>query len=420
MTATDKIVQRDPCIPGLATILAPGRLADAVNARIGPEKIDDIKIDYIRYKPGMNCIARYSMRVLGSNVNAYAKAHGPDAPAKLEKAVNRDATESVIGPGRIRLDRDRIVFSVFPNDSKLKSLQSLAAGDKRERLLRRVFGKDSLWQKAEFDKSLNYKPERRYVARIKRVGGEMALLKFHTREGYQRALANHRAANILGHSPRRAVIAHRWLEGETLRDLANAGRILPDHIAATASALAEFHNEPIDVGAQSDRRLHAAAIEALGAQVGFLLPRVRSRAVRVAKTLAAWLIDLETDVSTVHGDFYDKQVVINGRSAALIDMDSVRLDDPLVDLGNYAAHLERLSFRGGQPITQARQHLLAMVSNYESAGGAVDEARLRYFLAIGLFSLINQPFRDLEEQWPEKIEQILCRIESLVGGEKAI
>ena len=420
MTAVDNLVQREQRIPGLATILAPDRLANAVHARLGCRTIDDIRLDYIRYKPGMNCIARYVMQVQGVSVSAYAKAHGPDAQCKLEKAGTRAASESVLGPGRVLIDKEGIVFSVFPNDAKLKAMQRLAEGAQRERLLQRVFGTDSPWQEGELDQSLNYKPERRYVARIKLSSGELALLKFHTRQGYHRALRNHGAANIVGHSSRRGVIAHRWLAGETLRDLGNAGRILPHHIAVTASALAAFHNGSPDVGVPSDRVLQIKAIEALGTQVGFLLPGLQSRAAVVAAKLAASLAGLETVHAPVHGDFYDKQVVIHGSSAALIDMDSVRLDDPLVDLGNYAAHLERLCVSGGQSRDQIRQHLLTLTSSYLSAGGAVRESRLRQYMALGLFSLIHQPFRDFEEHWPEKMEQILSRVEDLIGGEQVI
>lgn len=420
MNTVEKLVQRDRCIPGLATILAPGRLAETVNARLGATKIDDIEIDYIRYKPGMNCIARYSMSVGGARLNAYAKAHGPDARSKLDKAVKRATSESLLGPGRLPLDEERIVFSVFPNDAKLKALQALSAQTKKERLLQRVFGPDSRWQAGELDQSLNYKPERRYVARLRLTSGELALLKFHTRQGYQRALRSNRPANIIGHSQRRSVIAHSWLEGRTLRELSGAGQVLPHHITAAANALADFHNGSPETGLPVDRAAQIKMIEALGEQAGFLLPSLRYRATRAAARLADGITSIDSIQLPVHGDFYDKQVVINGTSAALIDMDSARLDDPLVDLGNYAAHMERLCLSGGQSPGETRQHLLTLMTSYESAGGAVSESRLRHFLAVGLFSLLNQPFRDFEEHWPETMDRILCRIEGLVEGEKAI
>ena len=333
MNAMESLAKRDDGIAGLGTILAPERLAESIHARLGRSKIDDIRLDYIRYKPGMNCIARYVVKAGDQTVNAYAKAHGPDASCKMEKAEIRGASGSPLGPGRILLENENVVFSIFPNDSKLKAIQALAVDGAKERLLRRVFGRDSLWQEGDFDQPLNYKPERRYVVRIKHPSGDLALLKFHTPQGYQRILSNKHTANVIGHSGRRAVFAHRWLAGDTLKDRCNMGRLRADHIGAAASALAAFHSGSTDRHAKTDNSIQSGTIRMIGAQIGFLLPRLRTRANLTAKALDSWLAAKEPVFSPVHGDFYDDQVVIRGNEAILIDLDEVRLDDPLVDLG---------------------------------------------------------------------------------------
>jgi hypothetical protein len=420
MSAAENLAKRDIGIAGLRTILAPERLAEAVHARLGRATIDDIRLDYIRYKPGMNCIARYVVKAAGQKVNAYAKAHGPDAQCKMEKAELRRTSETPIGPGRILLDNESVVFSIFPNDSKLKAMQALAVEEEREKLLRRVFGAGSLWQYGEFDQSLNYKPERRYVARIKHPSGDLAILKFHTPQGFRRALSNQQAVNVIGHSQRRAVIAHRWLDGDTLRDISNSGCLRPHHIVFAATALAAFHGGSTENHALPDRSAHLDAIHTLGVQIGFLLPHLGARAIRIAQALGAWLAAEEPVFSPVHGDFYDKQVVIRGKEAVLIDMDEVRLDDPLVDVGNYAAHMERRVISGKESSGQCQQHLRTLVSTYELQRGAVSEERLRLYLALSLFRLIHQPFRDFEKCWPERIQEILERVEKLIIGEQVI
>jgi thiamine kinase-like enzyme len=417
MNFVESLAKRDDGIAGLETILTPEKLAESVHTSLGRATIDDIRLDYIRYKPGMNCIARYVVKAGGQAINAYAKAHGPDASCKLEKAEARRTSETALGPGRVLLDDKSIVFSVFPNDSKLKAMQALAVDEEKQRLLRRVFGANSLWQEGEFDQSLNYKPERRYVVRIKHPRGDLALLKFHTFQGYQRVFNNQQSANVIGHSKRRGVVAHRWLVGDTLRDLSNTGGLKAHHISAAASALAAFHDGSTENHDLPDRSIQFGAIDTLGAQIGFLLPQFRTQANRIARKLGAWLAAQEPVISSVHGDFYDKQVVIRGDEAVLIDMDEVRLDDPLVDLGNYAAHMERNVISGRQSCVHYQDHLRTLVAAYESERGAFSETRLRHYVALSLFRLVHQPFRDFENCWPERIQEILERVENLIQGE---
>jgi aminoglycoside phosphotransferase (APT) family kinase protein len=387
---------------------------------LGRAAIEDIELDYIRYKPGMNCIARYTLGLGDATVSAYAKAHGPDAQCKMAKAAHRQASETALGPGRVLLEQQRIVFSVFPNDDKLKAMRGLRVDADKERLLERIFGRDSRWQEGEFDLPLNYKPERRYVVRLKRPGADFALLKFHTRQGYQRAMANQRGANVIGHSGRRAVIAHRWLAGDTLRDIATAGGLENRHITAAADALAALHSSGAGNAVVVDRQPQLIAIQSLGAQIGFLLPELRERAVRASGKLAAWLSAQERRQLRVHGDFYDKQVVIHQNGADLIDMDESRLDDPLVDLGNFIAHMERQVVSGGLSSGECQQRSQRLMSAYQSRMGSVAQCRLRHFVALGMLRLLHQPFRDFEDDWPEKIQQILRRVEKLIAGEEII
>ena len=420
MNAVQNLVQRDRDIAGLATILDPERLANAVQAQMGEALIEDLRLDYIRYKPGMNCIARLVVRIADRSVSAYAKAHGPDAKCKMQKATIRTVSETEFGPGRILLDDEKIVFSIFPNDAKIRAMQSLADERRRVKLLSHVFGKDCRLHDVEFDQSLNYKPERRYVVRLKRSGADFALLKFHTRQGYHRALCNQPVANVIGHSERRGVIAYRWVAGETLRNISRSGKMEHCHINATARALAEFHSGATDTMALQDRTAQIDAIESLGAQISFLLPHLQARVVRAARRLAVWLQDHKPVHSPVHGDFYDKQVVIRDEGAVLIDMDEARVDDPLADLGNFIAHVERQVVSGTLSACECQQQTEDLVSCYRLHKGVVSEPRLRHFVALGLFHLLHQPFRDFEESWPEKIQEILMRVEELIGGEEII
>jgi aminoglycoside phosphotransferase (APT) family kinase protein len=61
------------------------------------------------------------------------------------------------------------------------------------------------------------------------------------------------------------------------------------------------------------------------------------------------------DPVPIHRDFHDKQVIVDGRSATLIDFDTVRAGDAAQDVGNFLAHIQlgAVQAAGGQTGTQA-------------------------------------------------------------------
>ena len=183
------LIARDPGLPGLAAILDPEALAAELTeagAELGsvPPSQDDaekLELQYLRYKPGTNCLAGYR---LGARV-FYAKAYAGAARAKLDKAEAK--AEKRQGLRRIRIDRLGLVFFEFPDDAKLGALQKLAQPELRQRLLARTLGDDSVGEGDALE-TLAYKPERRYVARLLRArDGEEIVFKFYSPERYRAA-----------------------------------------------------------------------------------------------------------------------------------------------------------------------------------------------------------------------------------------
>lgn len=418
MVSTDDLTRRDMRIPGLSLLLNPDRLADALHARLGKSPIEDIKPGYLRYKPGMNCLARYQIQVGGRWFSAYAKAHGPDRVEKLKKAAERPSVHSVIGPGRLLLENSGVVFSTFPNDAKLPTLLRLQDEASCNRLLERIFQPESGWRGSRIKRVLNYKPERRHVIQVLRADGEAALVKFYTRSGFARARAVRPATSCIGESERRGAIAYRWKPGNSLRELAATGELAAEHLAATARELAAFHAGDREGLLRPDSAVEAKKIAALGEQIGFLLPALHKRAMHIATDLIVWLNHQPSLHKPVHGDFYDKQVIVGEGETSLIDFDGARLDDPMVDLGSYRAHLEYRAISDGMRASAADQQWQTLASAYEQAAGHVSEKNLGKYVALGLFRLIHHPFRDCEEEWQEITERLLARTERLLGVSK--
>ena len=416
------LVRRDSAIAGLGLLLAPEQLRHGLNRQLGSEVIDHISLNYLRYKTGINCLARYDIQAGGRTISAFAKAHGPDSSRKLSKAMERPAIGSAIGPGRVLLPEAGIVFSLFPNDAKLPSLLRIQSEHQRRRLFARIFGQQSPWLDSEIVEVLNYKPERRHVVRLQRADGQSALLKFYTLNGFSSALSIHRAMGelvpeVLGLSRKHGVIAYRWQAGDSLRDLGIRVELLPGCLAATATALAAVHTSDPSELCIPDLNQQEKSVYELAHQVGFLLPHLHKRTVRMACRLVAWLRRQPPGTALVHGDFYDKQVIVNGDEVKLIDFDEVSMGDPLLDLGNYGAHLEWDVTRGAMTKNELEQQQQTLLCAYERAAGPVQEVRLHKYTALGLFRLLHHPFRDWEDDWPIKTGQLLSRVESLFEGD---
>ncbi len=425
LTATSDLVRRDNGIPGLGLLLDPARLLDELREYMDISRVDDIKLDYLRYKPAMNCLARYQLSIDGCTITAYAKAHAEDAVYKIGKSMERPVFDGILGPGRVVLKEPQIIFSTFPNDSKLASLQCISDENYRRRVFGRLFGPDSRWQNSRLGEALNYKPERRYVVRLTRSDGESALVKFYSTNAYAKArtisrkLAGSRQGfypETIGRSKKYSAVAYHWQSGKTLRQLNILGKLGLSDLAATAESLAEFHTSGKQGLSPPGPAEQVERLRALAEYVGVLLPGLELRARHAAKQLMLQL-DQQTPVrQPVHGDFYDKQAIANNGAVRLIDLDAARLDNPLLDLGNYIAHLERRVGRQDLSISEVETQKNTLIREYERLTGSIHEDQLNQYIALGLFGLIHQPFRDWSRDWPAETEQLLARVESLCAS----
>lgn len=416
------LVNRDRGIPGLALLLEPELLVHRLSGHLDTQKIDAIQLDYLRYKPGMNCLARYRITLGNQVVLAHAKAHGSDAGEKIGKSLERPATDTELGPGRVVIDTHGVIFSLFPNDAKLASLKKLQGSQSRRRLLARVFGPASEWIDSDVADVLNYKPERRFVVRLESRQGNSMLAKFYSRNGYARAHAISRKLNksgnsiypeTVGRSKKYRVVAYGWRPGVTLRVLNTQGRCTQAMLGHMAESLAAFHASSGKglAALQSDGQ--AARLFALAEQLAVLLPGLSGRAEAMARLLSQWLKAQAPVQRPVHGDFYDKQVIFNGDWPQFIDFDAACLGNPLLDLGSYIAHLENLVSSYGASQVNVEEQSEILVSSYEKMTSPLDRSQLNRYIALALFGLIHHPFRSWVDDWPRKTESLLARVESL-------
>lgn len=137
-----------------------------------------------------------------------------------------------------------------------------------------------------------------------------------------------------------------------------AGRLVADFGATSVRAV----TLP-DAGDGGDSRAWATTIAGLHPSLGVVHAPVVDR---LEHLRAQHLID--RPVGLVHGDLHDRNLLLVDGAGAIIDLDSVGLGDPAVDVGNLAAHLVLRAMQRGDRPTAGRGEAEQLL---DAAGGAV-------------------------------------------------
>jgi len=416
--ADAEVVSRDPALPGLATILDAEALGCAFARETG-KSIEGVELSYLRYKPGTNCVGAYRASVDGEPTALYAKAHGPDAQVKLEKSL----AAAGIAAARLGLHPEGIVVCTFPDDVKLPVLARLADPAARGSLMERVFDGRPGMETGTLE-HLAYKPERRFVAHWDSEAGG-AVVKFYTGSGRRVARAGSRAvasgevlrvARKIGGSKRHGVLAFEWLPGQNLRDVLAGGDPAPA-VRLVGRALAELHGQssPSVVARVPSER--ARELRELADTLAVLCPGLAARVATLAERVAARLAQEGAAGTCIHGDLYDKQVLIDRDRVGIIDLDRAALGDPRVDVGLLLAHLDRDVLLGRLEGAAAAEIEGVFLDAYQKARGHALGA-IGAYIAEALLHLAHHPFRVHLVDWPARTGEIVARAEHRLSADR--
>ncbi|MBL9128336.1 MAG: hypothetical protein JNL97_11845, partial [Verrucomicrobiales bacterium] len=235
------LVARDPAIRGLASVLDPEAALRTFREAAPDLDLRSLTVEYLRYKPGTNCLARLSVDVAGVRTPGYAKAyadvHRPPTPRPEARAFLAKSTA--------------IEFGLFPFDRKLESLpiaSDLAwASDRTPRAT--AGGPRSAVVAIE---PLAYKPERRFVACWHLEDGRRYVAKTYRAEDFPNVVRRAGLARSFPDLPlvrpatireRRHTMVFPWIAGSTLDATLALGAMPDADLRATGAALARLHRE---------------------------------------------------------------------------------------------------------------------------------------------------------------------------------
>ena len=398
----------DPALAGLDVALDGDAIREVIAEQLELE-ILSCRPSYVRYKRGTSCVVQYDLELAGAARGTPAhvrlargtRAEQVWARPSFERLVERAARRH--SPPRARraayVPALGAIVQLFPVDFKLPALVRATSARKMRRAL-------ALPEKPEVD-VMRYKPARKALVRY-RVGEDerrSLYAKLYADGHGERRFATASelfaaevpVAEPLAYFSDFRMLVHAAADGTRLADVRDDPGFR-DSLGAVAGALARLHATPVGRLAAPGAEAEARAVVAAGRAIGTLVPDLAEEADRVARAIVRHLRALDGADATIHGDFYDDQVLVSDAGVVLLDLDEARRGHPLADVGNLMAHLSARGDPGG-----ARLEFLHAYARYRpDAPGEVVP-----FEAAGLLKLAVGPFRRLEPDWPAAVERLL-------------
>ncbi len=417
-----EIALRDYKLTGLATLLDPHAFLNALKSALPDREFGLIEATYIRYKPGVNCLAAYNVFIDGNKTYVYAKAYNDDAKEKLKKTEQRAKKPERSFPRNIVLEAPKITVCIFPDDNKIKSLCKLISPETRNKFLSSIFPGHTDYWSSEIS-TLRYKPERRYVSRMSVNGENVGALKAYTEKGFIYSNAGSkniikterfRIARQIGYSKKKYVRVFEWLNGRSLSGLLLNGEDSITLLKNLGEAIAELHLSRVEGAVIFTKEMELKRITDVAKGVESLYPAADKRFIECSNKIVQQLLVNNYLSVFIHGDFYADQILVDGDKLCLLDFDRACYGDPAGDLGLFVAHLEREVLRSNLTTKNLQQFKDALYTGYVSVGENSVVERADFFTAISLFRLLPEPFRYRESNWGQMTERQLDRVEELM------
>lgn len=403
------LVRRDAGLPGLGLLFDSPALLAALRTLSGSTRLQACQLRYLRYKPGRNCLAAYTLTVAGRDWPMYAKAHAADAPGKLTKSAQRSVGSSPLGPGRLLLPQAQMEFCLFPQDNKLPSLAQWTDSAWHTGFLSRKRPEWSVPESASW-RTLAYKPERRWVAAWDLGSGRKGVLRLHSAETFAAAqphlpapssgeILRVAAPSLLSRSHQ--AVWSDWQEGTPLSAELNT------HTNDTCwdlvgQALGEFHAQtgtgPLTPSAADS----ISSLTSTRQLLGFLLPRTQSRLHELCDLLRQSAPHSSVPMVRLHGDFSASQVLLAPHdTVALLDLDESRLGPAAMDLGTFLAALDLEVIRGRLSSRRVEEIRDGLLRGYARRRPTLDVRDVEFQRSVALFQRLPEFFRSGESDWPQ-------------------
>ena len=307
----------------------------------------------------------------------------------------------------------------YPNDRYLPGLKDVAAAIPACNLLNRfVFASSVQRVKVSL---VRYRPAGHAVLRH-RVGRVRFYVRAMRPERVPRLLQAGELASetgfvlprLAGCWPDGGVVWLSEIPGKNVRRLVRTGQ--RPELEPILDNLSQLWELPVSVGTHSQFNLQGAYRRARRTFRQVLQDHdVTRRALKRATAGLDPFVKSWQPSTVAHNDFYDDQLIrIPDGRIALVDFEETGLGDPLLDIGNFLAHLRWSATFGGEVESQASGDCydLFRTAALERFGWQERELNLRE--AVCIFRVCTNPVRHLAPDWPHRLERGLSLVNEVL------
>lgn len=412
-------VPADPALPDLATVLDETAmraiLSEAIQAG-GGAPLERCTITWIKYKPGKSCTVAWRLLLGDAAASKEQRAYGRAFPrggssSRFARTSTARRVPTAAGPAVLHLPGHDMVVWLFPNDRKLHGLDALTdSAMLRDVLLPEVLvGRwGSGWRLTEVaPRVVHFVPEHTCTIRLEltarhdEIGTRSAALygkTYYNDQGREAAAAMQRLRDRRREDPDMPALAEPWgwqpahrilwqeeVAGEQLSN--DPGRAASDdaRLEQVATAVAAVHRVPPGPGKAMQLREVARRLQDAERLVRGGRPDAGDACHSLVKQLLARPPRLSEPLVTMHGDLHLENFLVDGRSLALIDLDTARPGLPWCDLGSLAASLIADGLSRGRPGAAIQHSVEVLCDAYRSrVPWPIDDESLAWFIDAAL------------------------------------
>lgn len=296
------------------------------------------------------------------------------------------------------------VVQAFPYDSQLLGVNQATTVEAAFSVVTSALPEtEPDWQSLS-TKVLNYKSSRKLTVRYRlstRNGQESTVFgKLFPVDGDRQALEAQRAladatpstdsenfsvAPVVGRIPGWNALLWRRVAGRSV--FAQLGSCeLTTTIRRVARCLAGLHRSDVRWRRIHDRESELNTVRSWLAAVAVADPIRRAELEVSYQRLQATISRADIPgLVPCHRDFYDKQLLIDGKRCTLLDLEVASRAEPELDVANFLAHLELRGLQGRTDKVEPTGRLF--VDEYSRVQPRLDPARLRWYLASSFLRL---------------------------------
>ncbi len=177
-------------------------------------------------------------------------------------------------------------------------------------------------------------------------------------------------------------------------------------IVAAGKALAKLHRFPLGVSGRHTSEDEEELLNGWVAVISQVYPEMKATFGEALTEVQDYLSRHRNfEPALVHRDFHEKQVLLDGSQAVLIDFDTLCLSDPAIDVGNFLAHLK---LAGLQRLGSVESLEAAFVEAYHPRPSRDFRARVEAYTKSSLLRLACLYF--LSPRWKHLAESLLWSV----------